>query len=157
MARKETKQRPTQALVRTNVITPRASPRHVRVLNKAKVVAQKAKPLMTPGAGISAAAAAALGGAIGARIVASGRLTPRQTGAALMLAGGTATYIGYRKQLPVVFGAGLGTGLSGVSLLATNTVLEISERQQKRNAVLLTPDEYYRDIEGDNQDDDILH
>jgi hypothetical protein len=109
---------------------------------------------MTPAAGFSAAAASALGSALGARIVASGRMTPKQTGAALALAGGATSYVGYRQESPIIFGAGIGTGISGVSLLATNVVLESSERQQRRNAVLLVPYDDDRDNEeGDTEDE----
>lgn len=157
MARRKTKRRGTQALAKAPVTKPRASPRRGRVVGKAREVTQKANTLMTPAAGISAAAASALGSAIGARIVASGKLSPKQTGAALVLTGGAATYIGYRTETPIAFGAGIGTGLSGISLLTTNAVLENQERQQRRNAVLLTTDNHYRELESEEDDNDLLH
>lgn len=149
MARKKGK---TRALVRNVVRGARDSPGRFGQI--AGEVTRKAESLMTPAAGFSAAAASALGSALGARIVASGRLTPKQTGAALTLAGGAASYVGYRQASPIIFGAGIGTGISGVSLLATNVVLERSERQQRRNAVLLVPYDDDRDSEEGDRDDE---
>ena len=160
MAKRQSKQRRTKALAKAPVTKARASPKRHRVIRKARQVTQKANTLMTPAAGLSAAAASALGSALGARIVASGKLSPKQTGATLILAGGAATYAGYRTETPIAFGAGIGAGLSGISLLATNAVLERQERQQRRNALLLTTDGYFREIEDkeeEDEDHDLLH
>lgn len=127
------------------------------MITRAKEVTRKANTLLTPGALIAASAASAIGSVVGAHIVASGRLSPKKTGASLVLAGGAATYVGYRTETPIAFGAGIGAGLSGVSILATNMVLEGQERQQRRNAVLLTTDNHYRAIEDEEDDNDLLH
>jgi hypothetical protein len=149
MAKKKAR---TSTIVRKVVRGARDSPGQMQ--RRVGEVAQRAETLMTPAAGASAAAASALGSALGARIVASGRLTPKQTGAALALAGSATSYIGYRQKSPVIFGAGVGTGISGVSLLTTNLVLERRERQQRRNAVLLMPYDDDRDNEEGDMDEE---
>lgn len=132
MAKK--KKRKTRAIVRRVVTTARKSSA------KAKEVAQKAESLMTPAAGASAVAGAALGSVLGARIVHSGKLTPKQTGAVLIATGAATGYAGYRYDSPILFGAGVGTGVSGVTLITTNVIVERKQRQV-RNAGYLPSDD----------------
>ena len=142
------KKRKTKALVRRMVTTAR------RGSAKTSEVAKKAHSLMTPAAGLSIAAGAAFGSAIGARLVTSGRLTANQTGAVLITTGAAASYLGYRNNSPILFGAGVGTGVSGVTVLTNNIIIE-RERQKVRNAGYLPDDDNYRD-ELEDQNDGLL-
>ena len=142
--------RKTRAIVRRVVTTARRSSA------KAKEVAQKAESLMTPAAGASAVAGAAFGSVLGARIVRSGKLTPKQTGAVLVAAGTATGYAGYRYQSPILFGAGVGTGVSGVTLITTNMILE-GEQRQVRNAGYLASDNDHRGFMEEPNEDELLH
>ncbi len=105
---------------------------------KSKQIAKKSQALMTPAAGASIAAGAAFGSVLGSRIVASGHLTPNQTGALFIAAGAGTTYAGYRYESPILFGAGLGTGVAGISMISTSMYLR-SEERKVRNAGYLPP------------------
>ena len=148
MAKK--KGRKTKAIVRRVVKTAR------RKSTTAKEVAKKSQALMTPAAGISAAAGAAFGSALGARIVHSGKLSNNQTGAVLIAAGTATSYIGYRRESPILFGAGLGTGMSGVSLLTTSQYIDSVKKQCTRNAGYLSSPDEYRD-QPEESEHELLH
>ena len=148
MAKK--KRRKTKAMVRRVVKTARRSS------SKAQEVAKKSQALMTPAAGISAAAGAAFGSALGARIVRSGKLTNNQTGALLIAAGTATSYVGYRRESPILLGAGLGTGVSGVSLITTTMYLGNEKKKDVRNAGYLPEHGEYREAPEDREHE-LLH
>lgn len=138
----------TKAIVRRVVTTARTSGA------KAKEVAEKSQRLMTPAAGASVAAGAALGSVVGARIVSSGYLTPKQTGGALIVAGSATTYVGYRQESPIIFGAGIGTGVAGVSLIVNTMVIEGEERKVRNASHVPLPD---NEREESEEQDAVLH
>ena len=138
MARKRGR---TKAMVRRVVTTARTG------AAKTREVAKKSQALMTPAAGASIAAGAAFGSVLGARIVASGHLTPNQTGALFIAAGAGTTYAGYRYESPILFGAGIGTGVAGVSLISTNVYLQREERKVRNAGYLPSHEEHREQLE----------